>query len=592
MLVFGQKGSMYESELITITPEIKTPVKAGQNQSGSARWLSKKAFGRHFANIALNEINPTIIQLMEKGEDDLNDKSVEPLIDITALPSAGVVLGMSKCMRLANKRLIETEKIYYVEDDLHTLCIGSTRSGKTRGVVLESIGLLGLAGESMVISDPKAELYNYTAVYLERLGYEVIALDFKNPLKSHRYNFLQPVIDSVNADDMAQAISHAWDIANTFVGESRGEKIWNDGEKSVIVSSILAVVCDNKKNPQFQNMTNVYTFISEMCKMDAKEPPISRYLASLPDSHPAKTLMGVADVAPARTKGSFYTSALSTLSLFTNPLIYDMTCQSDFKPQDCAKRKQALFIILPDEKLTYYKLASLFVVQQYQLLVTESDKTGGRLTRRVNFLLDEYGNFVQMPNFPNMISVGGGRRIRFNLFVQSLSQIVEKYGKEASETIKGNCQYWIYLRTDDQGTLDEISKKLGNYTVSTHSKSSSYGSHSSGTSSVSASLTGRALLMPDEVRMIARPYSLVTSETYPAMFIAPDLSKYMFNKMFGLGDVQHNLEARMMREENRHTRSKPKEIELWGIWNEYNQAPAMRRRAERDTNKAKPAEMD
>ena len=59
----------------------------------------------------------------------------------------------------------------------HTLTVGSTRSGKTRCFVLPSIGILGLALESMIISDPKGELYEYTSPFLRSLGYDVWVLD-------------------------------------------------------------------------------------------------------------------------------------------------------------------------------------------------------------------------------------------------------------------------------------------------------------------------------------------------------------------------------------------------------------------------------
>lgn len=83
-------------------------------------------------------------------------------------------------MRREGKR----ERLYYIGDDVHSLCIGATRSGKSRTVVLQSIGLLGLAGESMVISDPKAELFHYSHVLLEKLGYTVWTLDFRHPEKA------------------------------------------------------------------------------------------------------------------------------------------------------------------------------------------------------------------------------------------------------------------------------------------------------------------------------------------------------------------------------------------------------------------------
>lgn len=263
MMLFNNKGSVYESELKKITDKISTPVSAGQKQFGSAKWLNKKEFDKCFEFHILNNN-----ELPQKG---------------------GAVIGMYK-NKFINK---EKEKIYYIGDDIHTLCIGSTRSGKSRNVVLQSIGFMGLVGESMIISDPKGELFQYTYPYLESLGYEVITLDFKNPLKSNRYNFLQNVIDAVKNDNIPKAIDYAWDITSSLVGEAKGERIWNDGESSIIASSILAVVYDNKENPEFQNLTNVYYFIANMCHMSGKSLPLNQYMKTLSNTHPAKALLGM-----------------------------------------------------------------------------------------------------------------------------------------------------------------------------------------------------------------------------------------------------------------------------------------------------------
>jgi len=82
----------------------------------------------------------------------------------------------------------------------------------------------------------------------------------------------------------------------------------------------------------------------------------------------SKALLSISDVAPSRTRGSFYTSALTTLRLFTSKSIYGITNQSDFSITGVGEKKQALFIILPDEKTTFYPVASLIISQQYELL--------------------------------------------------------------------------------------------------------------------------------------------------------------------------------------------------------------------------------
>ncbi len=494
-------------------------------------------------------------------------------VEFTPIKDGGTVIGMFKFKNC--------EKIIFVSNDMHMLIIGATRSGKSRTVVLQSIALQALAGENIICSDPKGELYQYTYPFLERLGYKVIAIDFKNPLKSSRYNFLQPVIDHVKKGNIPKAIEATWDITSALVPEdSHGERIWSDGEASIIAAAIMAVVYDNQDHPEFQNLTNVYYFISEMCKSGDGELPLNKYVKGLKPNHPARSLLGISQVAPSKTRGSFFTAALTTLRLFTNPYICDMTSTSDFTIEEFCSNKTAIFIILPDEKVTYYSLASLFVNQLYELIVNIADERGGRLERRVNFNLDEFGNFMAINAFATKLTVGGGRGCRFNLYVQSMAQLEDKYGREVYPTIIGNCHVWVYLQADDPETQKLMSEKLGNYTVASSSQSTQYSGSgiSPGNMTASSNLTGRPLLTPDEVGKIKRPYSLIMSREYPAILNAPDLSKWYFNKMYGLGDPEHNRKVRQERENRRPIRSCDGEMALWGIWNKFSApSPAMMR---------------
>lgn len=479
------------------------------------------------------------------------------MIELSELDKGGIVLGMEK----------DGSRLFCNMDDTHTLTIGATRSGKSRGIVLPSICVQALAGESMVVVDPKAELYLYTYPFLERLGYEVVAIDFKNPLKSTRYNFLQPVIDAINLGDDALAVNRARDIATILVPdrpETHTDPIWINGERSILTASILAVVFENQNRPECQNLANVYRFIVEMGRPGLKGAlPLSRYFDGLPKDHPALLVAGISEVAPSKTRGSFFASGGSTLNLFTDPAIHTMTAATDFDLYTTGERKRAVFIILPDHKSTYYPIASLFVYQHYQTLVDCCDKYGGRLPLRVNFICDEFGNFVKIPDFDKFMTVGGGRGIRFHLFLQDFNQLDEKYGDKAGRTIRANAETWIYLQTDNDQTLEELSKKLGKYTVKTPSLSGSTG----GNASASYNLTGRDLLMPDEIKRIRRPYQLVTSRAAPCIMYAPDLSKTIWNDMLGLGDESHNSRVIV----SRNTRRPIRKIETayWGIWKIY-----------------------
>ena len=538
IMLFGfNSKNVFQSNTVNITDKLRTPEIMGQGQHGTARWLTKKEFRKAFKCNVLSDNN------------NFN--------------SGGIVVGYEK--------LKDKENIYYIDDNIHSLVVGATRSGKTRSIVLETVGNIGLAGESMIISDPKAEIYHYTSKFLEDLGYKVITLDFKTPSKSTRYNFLQPVIDAVNDEDYRKAEEYAWDITQSLVGneETKMEKIWRDGEMSVIAGAIMSVVFDNKDHPEYQNLTNVYSFISEMCKTVGQTMPINKYIENLPPEHPASTIFNIARIAPEKTRGSFFTSALTTLRLFTSKSIYGMTCKSDFKLKQSGEEKTVTYIILPDEKTTYYPLASLFVYQNYVSLVESADKRGGELKIRVNYILDEFGNFTTIPAFGNMLTVAGGRKIRFNLFLQSFSQLENKYGREIAENIRDNCQTWIYLKTASNETASIISKKLGTYTTSSYSRSSSYSKYQNGSNSESINLISRSLLTEDEILRIERPYVLIIQTgLFPVITKLPDISKWKFNSLFGMGDQEHNRQLRFKRESLRPVKE-IEDIKLWGIWNMY-----------------------
>ncbi|MFI3226512.1 MAG: type IV secretory system conjugative DNA transfer family protein [Clostridia bacterium] len=594
VMFFIQNDRAYQSDLIKITENIETPAPVGQNQHGSARWLRAKEKDEVFDSVILDSKDKIIAELIDTGYDDLNflkNKNEDSSKDIEISPQdenfeqvdfelssaedlptktdidkykifnkGGIVVGM--------ERQSQKEKLYFVGSDTHTLTIGATRSGKTRCLVIQSICTLGLAGESMVISDPKAELFQYTSTFLEKIGYDVICLDFKNPDKSSKYNLLQPVIDAVNDGDLEKAEMYAWDITNILVGEdSSNEKIWENGEKSTIAGAILCVVYDNKNRPKYQHLTNVYWFIAEMGKTVGNKTPMQEYMKNMDINHPARALLSIAAVAPSRTKGSFDTSSLTTLRLFTSRSMYNITHKSDFKLANIGEKKQALFLILPDEKTTYYPIASLMVSQLYELLVRQADERGGRLTNRVNFVLDEFGNFAKLTDFANKLTVAGGRGIRFNLFLQSFEQLTEKYSKELTAIVKANCQTWAYLQADDDETLESVCKKLGKYTTSAYQLSSQHGRYVNPSSSHSVSLVGRDLLTTDEIRRVSRPHQIITGRSHPALMNAPDLSKWQFNKMCGLGDEEHNRKVREERESRRPVFTNANQnMEIWEVW--------------------------
>ena len=554
-LLVGGKSS-FKVDMIEITPEIRTPAPAGQGQHGTAKWLPKEKFDQVFDSDIIDSK-----KLMQGKE---------------SFSAGGLVLGKEDIKTSIFSKRVK-EKIYHITKDLHALIIGATRSGKTRCIVIQTIIDLILAGENVVVPDLKGELRDYTEDVAKKYGYEVIGIDFIHPYQSKRRNFLEPVIKALQRNDISRAIEETWSLVSQLVGEppENGEKLWNNGEAATLAASIMAVCYDNQDHPEYQNLTNVFYFITEMCSDYRGALPLQFYIDSLPEEHPAKILLAATKVAAMRTRSSFYVSAIMTLKLLTIPAINQMTNASDFNIEKLIDegKKVIIYLGLPARDKTYFPLASLFLRQVSDLIDYVADeKYGGRVPVRWNFIDEEMGNFTKITNMRQQTSFGTGKGIRHFMFIQSYAQLDDVYGEKVSQIIQDNADIKIYLRSPNPTTKKKISEDLGNYTTRSYSKSNNTPSgtfRNGGSDGESSNLMGRPLLYPDEVGKLQRPYSLVMSDADPAIMYAPDLSQYAMNEFLGMGDEEHNnrLRQRKAEEHKKNERPHNSKMELWGIWN-------------------------
>lgn len=538
-IVIKPTAEIAETKEIVVTDKIKIPVPVGNGQYGYERFLIEKEKDKLFSLFVFS------------GKEVPNGKG-------------GLVIEMLKDAK-------GRELIRYIQGEEHSLILGATGAGKTRRILLETVWLQLITGLCLVISDVKGEIYAYTHNFAENLGYKAIPVDFRNPKKSAHYNFLQPIIDALVVKDKAKAIDYTWDLVSVLVGEQKGEPLWYNGETATIAAAILAVCMEAEE--EYRNLTNVYYFLAYMCQPHpiTNKTPLSLYLTTLADGHPAKTVFAMAQVAADRTKSSFFTSAMGTLRLFTNPNVAEMTSKSDFRLSEIGTEKIALYMMIPDEKKTLYPLVSILINQIYIAQVETASQHGLRLPIDTDYDLDEVGNFPYIPVLGGLASAGRSRGCRANLVIQDYQQLESKY-KDDYETIKTCCQVKLYLKSDNPKTLKEFSESLGNYTVEVTSASTSSSTSVKSNDvnlSNSSNMTGRALLMPSEIGRIDYPYALCkkTGE-FPLITELPDLGQYRINDIWGLGDKETNTRILAERELEREERV-VEDIPLWGIWNTY-----------------------
>ncbi|KYH30769.1 VirD4-like conjugal transfer protein, CD1115 family [Neomoorella mulderi] len=466
--------------------DIGGPEAAGQGQHGTARWRTRK------------EIAATLAVWRLPG----------------GPPGGGVVMGFAR-------------QPFYTAwldaGDTHVLLLGATRSGKSRRVIIPTILTLALAGESMVITDPKGELYQITSTYLQRRGYDVVKIDLRDPYRGNRWNPLEPVIRGLGKRDHTAASQAAWDMANIITHQQphHGDSIWPQSQESLTAALALAVAAEAL--PEGKHLASAYALLTTLGAGGGEK--LDAYFRRFPQDHPARAAYGVAALSEERLRSSIFTGTAAQLRLWADPAVAWLTAVQDHNLAGAGKKKTAVFLLIPDERENRHVLASLYIAQAYQALADAARGQGG-LPLRVNFLLDEFGNLPPIPGFDKKLTVAAGRGMRFLLALQDLAQIKSRY-KEAAGTITGNCATWVYLATADVETARVISAKTGQYTVRTESYSSQVRAASDYSSGTTEGLTGRPLLLPDEVLRWPKGEALVLQTGQnPARLPLADLSEW------------------------------------------------------------------
>lgn len=86
-------------------------------------------------------------------------------------------------------------KISVSDKPQHYIVVGTTGSGKTQSIVGPTILSIGNADASLIINDPKAEIYSKYSGYLKRKGYKVYAMNYLNTMAGSCFNQCYSIVN-------------------------------------------------------------------------------------------------------------------------------------------------------------------------------------------------------------------------------------------------------------------------------------------------------------------------------------------------------------------------------------------------------------
>lgn len=352
----------------------------------------------------------------------------------------------------------------------HIIAYGATGSGKSRGFVkplmLKMAQLLeaGKSKQSMIIVDPKAELFEQYSEFLKDCGYTVRAFNLLDMENSDGWNCIGETEGDV---DMVQSVAETI-IRNTSEDGQKAD-FWDKAEQNLLIALILYV--QSMRDPvtnellpiHERSLGTIYKILSsESAKsLDAK-------FQRLPLDHPARGPYGIFKQAASNLWGNVFIGLGSRMNVFQNKLVDKITKYHEIDLELPGKQPCAYFCIISATDTAYEFLSSLFFSMLFKKLSDYARKHGderGRLPVEVNFVMDEFCNVGKLLDFKKTISVVRGYGINCQIIVQSIAQLSDRYPVKEWEEIVGNCDTQLVLGCNDMMTSEYISKRCGSVTI-------------------------------------------------------------------------------------------------------------------------------
>ena len=389
--------------------------------------------------------------------------------------------------------------------NLNTLVIGGSGAGKTRFFCKPN--LMQCCRNSYFVLDPKGEIVRDVGELLSQKEYEVRVLDLISMEKSHCYN---PFVYLKDDNDVQRLVTNLFK-ATTPKGSQSNDPFWDTAASMLLLALIFYLRYEAPEEEQN------FPMVMEMLRAGEVREDDDQYQSPLDELFERLEMKNPEHIAvkyykdyhsgSAKTLKSIQITLAARLEKFNLSSLAALTATDDLDLPSLGERKVALFALIPDNDTSYNFLVSILYTQLFQQLFYLADhKYGGRLPVHVHFLMDEFANVSLPDDFDKILSVMRSREVSVSIILQNLAQLKALFEKQW-ESIMGNCDEFLYLGGNEQGTHKYVSELLGKATIDTNTYGKSTGH--SGNYSTNYQNTGRELMTPDEVRMLDNRYAIL-----------------------------------------------------------------------------------
>lgn len=370
----------------------------------------------------------------------------------------------------------------------HIAIIGPTGSGKSSTFFIPN--LLNLPPKaSMVISDPKGELYQKTKAYNESIGRKCILFAPLEPQHSLKYNPLEIANSVTEVREIAQnlLINGANAIALATGKASGGDSEWTNMAVPLWTAALLFCKTEGGELGTINAALNLI--------LDTDQKQLEMIFENSTADVRAQYNIFKQAAGSEKTASSIKTVLASNLQLFTDPSLASVTEKSEFHPYVLKDEPTAIYIMCPERRSSY---ASPFMSVFYSQVINKIMEYKGN-DLPIYMMLDEFANIGVIPNFGQLAATCRSRKLSLTVGIQGIEQLHQNYGKENGDSILNNLKSKIFYPGLAPATAQVASQLCGFTTVATESKSEGKDKNSKSTST---SYQRRELLDADEIRRL------------------------------------------------------------------------------------------
>lgn len=375
--------------------------------------------------------------------------------------------------------------------------VGGPGSFKTQSYVLPNV--VNNRSTSIVVTDPKGEIYELTNEIKKAQGFKTVVINFKDFLLSSRYNPLLYIRKSNDTNKIANVIVSA-------KNDPKRKDFWFNAQLSLLNTLIKYVYFEYE--PSARTIEGILDFLEEFDPRYNEEgvSELDEQFERLPDGHEAKRsyYLGFRQ-AQSEARPNIVISLLTTLQDFVDKEVSEFTSTNDFFFEELGTSKICLYVLISPLDRTWDGLVNLFFQQMFTELYFLGDKHNAKLPVPLVMLLDEFVNLGYFPTYENFLATCRGYRISVSTILQSLPQGFELYGDKKFKAIIGNHAIKICLGGVEETTAEYFSRQVNDTTIKVYtggtseSKTSAKTTNRSGSKSESYGYQKRRLITEGEV---------------------------------------------------------------------------------------------